>query len=253
MIPITPDKSASCARIGYGNLLVSSTQAPSALSPNTYQRYEPSTGAQVAKFQLATSTNVDYVAIAAHNIGTHDSGTSITISYATTIGGALTDIDTLSPATNAAIFLSFDAISVAEIAITTNATTAGMEMGVFQAGEALVMERPIYGGHSPADLSQKTDYQDSMSDTGEFLGRKIKRKGLDASYSWQFLTPAWYRSTFQPFVVHAQTLPFFIQWRPDLYDAPVYGYSKGDIQPSNMSGGSGLMTVSLNVRAHSEL
>lgn len=253
MISITPDKSASCARIGYSTLLVSSSEAPEMLEPNTYQRYTPSTGAVVAKFQLATSASVDYVGIAAHNIGTHDSGTVLTVSYATTIGGALTTIDSFTPSGNGAIFLTFDALTVAEIAITTNATTTGLEIGVIQAGIALVMQQPIYGGHGPADLNQSTTYQDSISETGQFLGRTILKQGLETSLSWQHLTPAWYRSDFQPFVEHARTLPFFIQWRPDLYDAPVYGYSTRDINPSNMAGGSGLMSVTMNLRAHSDV
>jgi hypothetical protein len=251
--PTTPDKSASCARIGYGNFLISSTEAPNALEPNTYQRYTPGTGSTVAKFQLSTSTSIDYVAIAAHNIGTHDDGTDIVISYATTIGGALTEIDTLSPVDNAAIFLSFDAISVAEIAITTDTSIYGMEIGVVQAGEALVMEQPIYGGHSPIDLNQATEYENSMSESGQFLGRTVLRQGLETSFSWQHLTPAWCRSTFQPFVSHAVTLPFFIQWRPDLYDAAVYGYTTGDINPTNMGGGSGLMSANFKMVAHSDV
>lgn len=251
---ITPDKSASCARIAYANALVSSAQAPSALVNNTYQRYTPTTGSQTAKFQLSAAANVDYIAIGAHNLGTHDDGQTITLSYATTIGGALTEIDELTVTDNGAIFRTFDSISgVAEIAIETNATTEGLEIGIVYAGESMVMERPIYGGHNPIDLSQKTDYQNSMSDTGQFLGRTITKKGLEASFSWQYLTPAWYRSTFQPFVVSAVTNPFFIKWRPDQYEAAAFGYSTRDITPTNMSGGSGLMSVTVNMRAHSEL
>lgn len=254
MIPIIPDKSASCALIGYGNLLTVSTDAPEAIAPNTYQRYQPLTGVQVAKFQTTSATAINYIGIAAHNIGTHDDSTEIILSYATTAGGALTEITRLTPIDNGALFLTFDEIAgVEEIAIETNAVTAGMEIGVIQTGLYMRMERPIYGGHAPIDLNASTDYQTSESDTGQFLGRVAVSEGLRTQYKWQHLTPAWIRETFEPFIVHARSLPFFIKWRPDLYDTAAYGYTTRDISPSNMGGGHGLMEVSFSMRAHSDI
>lgn len=254
MISVTPDKSASCALIGYNNLVVSSTQAPEATSANTYQRYTPATGSQVAKFQLSTATAIDYIGIAAHNIGTHDSGTEIILSYAATVGGALTEITRFTPGDNGAIFKYFTEISgVAEIAVTTNATTTGMEIGVVAAGIALRMEQPIYGGHRPLELNYSTEYQNSVSESGQFLGRTVKREGASATFDWQHLNPDWVRVYLKPFILAATTQPFFIQWRPDLYDSAAYCHTTADIQPSNMGGGSGLMQVSISVRAHSDV
>ena len=253
MTPYIPDISDKCARIGYVNSLVSSAQAPEALTPDTYSRYKPSTGAVVAKFQLVESMSVDYVAIGAHNIGSHDDGVEITVSYAATVGGALTEIDTITPTDNGAIMLTFTAVTAAEIAIETNATTAGLEIGVVYAGAALVMPVALYGGHSPIDLSGTTEYQSVMSDSGQFLGRSIIRKGAATSFAWQFLEPAWYRSTFQPFVESAKRLPFFIKWRPDMFETAALCYTDRDIKPVNMGGGSGLMSVDVSVRAHDDV
>jgi len=253
MISITPDTTSRHALIGYGNLLAASSTAPEALTPNTYQRYEPAAGAVVTKFQLAVPLACNYVGIAAHNIGSHDDGTEITIAYATTIGGALTTIDTFTPDDNGAIFRSFDSTVIAEIAITTNAVTTGLEIGVIQSGVSMRMEQPIYGGHSPIDLSAETDYQTSESETGQFLGRTISSEGLETQYQWKHLAPDWVRDTFKPFMIHAKTLPFFIQWRPDLYQAAAYGYTTGNIKPSNMGGGHQLMQAGFKMRAHSEL
>jgi len=253
MIPITPDNSNRHALIGYGNRLTSSGDAPEALTPNTYQRFTPGTGAVISKFQIAVPLPVNYVGIAAHNIGTHDDGTEVTIAYATTIGGALTTIATFTPSDNGAIFKTLDTTTIAEIAITTNAVTAGLEIGVVQAGEYMQMQQPIYGGHSPIDLSAETDYQTSESETGQFLGRTISSEGLETQYKWQHLTPDWVRDTFKPFMTHAKTLPFFIQWRPDLYESAAYGYTTGDIKPSNMGGGHRLMQAGFKMRAHSDV
>lgn len=249
---VEPVTSLKNARIGYKNLLVGASDASvsKAITPNTYERYVSGSGTTTIKFQLATSSTVDFIALAAHTFGTHNSGgTSVGIKYATSIGGALTTIETRAVTTDEAFMLLFDDIAVAEIALTFGAV-AGLEIGVVSCGKSLEMERMIYGGHSPIDLSAKTEYQSTTSDTGNFLGRTVTRQGIESGYSWSNLSPVWYRSHFQPFVESATTTPFFLRWRPDAYAATVYGYTTNDISPSNMSGGSGLMSVNFNVRGY---
>jgi hypothetical protein len=98
-----------------------------------------------------------------------------------------------------------------------------------------------------------TEYRNSASDTGNFLGRKIRRKGQQTSFSWQNLTDDWMRSTFKPFINHAKTKPFFIQWRPDYFTDEVgFGFSTGDIIPTNQGGTTRMMSVGLEMRAHDE-
>jgi hypothetical protein len=253
MIPIVRTHPERLARIGYSSLLISTTQAPKALIPNTFERYQPIAGAVVAKFQLSASTPIDYIAIGAHNVGTHDSGTPLLIQYATTVGGALIDIESITPTDNGAIMLLFDSVTVAEIAITTNAATLGLEIGLVYAGIAMQMQQPIYGGVSPIDLSAKTEYESTMSDSGQFLGRNITKKGTAGSYSWKHLEDDWMRETFKPFIDSAKQRPFFFKWRPDLYNATVLAHTTADIRPTNMGGGSKLMTVSIEIMGHDDV
>lgn len=251
---VQPTTSLKNARIGFTNLLTTSTtiEAKKMLIPNTYERYRPTAGAKTVKFQLSSPAEVDFVGIAAHNAGTQDGGVDILVQYATTIGGALTTIENVEFADNNAVMPLFTAVTIAEIAITFNASTLGLELGVIYAGKALEMLRPIFGGHSPIDLSSVAQYQSTTSESGQFLGRNINRQGLATDFSWQHLDDVWYRDNFQPFVESAKRLPFFIKWRPDLYDVAAFGYTTSDIKPSNMGGGSKLMTVSISVKAHSD-
>lgn len=252
---IEPSTSLKNAKIGYKNLLTGSdvVEAKKMLQPNTYERYRPTAGAKTVRFQLASNSTIDFVAIAAHNAGTQDSGVDILIEYAITIGGALTAIDNMQfDETNSALMINFTSIAnVAEVAITFNATTLGLELGVIYSGQALEMQRPIYGGHSPIDLSAKTKYQSTMSDSGQFLGRNITRQGTATDFRWRHLTPDWYRSIFQSFVNSAKKTPFFIKWRPDTYEATSYGYTEDDIEPTNM-GGNKLMEVSFKMVGHGD-
>lgn len=92
-----------------------------------------------------------------------------------------------------------------------------------------------------------------MSESGQWLGRSIMRQGNDTQFSWRHLDPDWYRQRFAPFAERAKKYPFFIKWRPDLYDNAVYAHTTDDISPSNMGGGHNLMTVSMNVRGHDDV
>ena len=251
---IEPTTSLKNARIGYKNILNTSTTAEAIkmLIPNTYERYRPTSGSKTVKFQLSSNAQIDFVGIAAHNAGTQDGGVDILVEYATVIGGALTTIENIVFADNQARMILFDAVTVAEIAITFNATTLGLELGIIYAGEVLEMQQPIYGGHSPMDLSAQTEYQSVNSETGQFLGRTITSQGTQTVFNWRHLGDDWYRANFQPFVISAKRLPFFIKWRPDLYDTSVFGYTTADIKPENMGGGSKLMNVSINMKGHAD-
>lgn len=246
-----PTSNPSGALIGYENLLAASTtsDAEKALINNTWERWRPALGSVTVKFQMTAAAEVDYIAIGAHAL----SGETLVIQTAATVGGAVTDVDVVAPTDNKAIMLTFDVRTIQEV-IVTGTLIAASEVGSIFAGKLLRMPRSIYGGHSPISLSKKTKYQSVMSESGQFLGRTITRKGLQASFSWQFLEPNWYRDTFQTFTDSARTKPFYIKWKPDDFSEEVaFGYLTGDPAPSNMGGGHALMSVSVTMRAHSDL
>jgi hypothetical protein len=240
------------ALILYENLLTTnggSEVAPEALIPNTWERWRPSAGAVSAEWELSSATEINCVALAAHNL----SGQTFTIEYAATDGGAKTVLASLSPTDNKPILITFDPVTALEIHL-IGTFTAGAELGVIYAGNYLRMKRNIYGGHSPITLSNRTRYRSNISDTGQFLGRDITTQGAETAFEWSNLNPDWYREYFQPFVISAKTKPFFISWRPDLYaDEVAFGYTERDITPSNQGGGTNLMSVSMKVKSHEDI
>mgnify|MGYP003118852016 CR=1 FL=1 len=253
-----PDRKASCALIGYKNLLVGTTGSSSAtkvLTPNTYERLRLGIGSFSLRYQLSSPGTINFVGVAAHNFGTHDNGVNLMVKYANTVGGALTTIGIINfENVNDARMLNFDDIpNVAEIELSFTTLTTGLEIGVLYAGETLQMQQPMYGGLTPINLAGVTEYQSINSETGQFLGRTITSKGLSSSFSWRHLDDLWIRETFKPFIESARSLPFFIKWRPDYYDSSVFGYTTADIKPANMGGGHRLMSVSFNMRGHQDI
>ena len=251
---IQPTTSLKNARIGYNNLLTSSTTAAASvmLIPNTWERYRPTSGSKTVKFQMSSSS-IDFVGIAAHNAGTQDNGVDITVGYAATVGGSVTNLDTMQfNDSNGALMILFDAVTAQEVIITFNAATSGLELGVIYAGLALEMPHGLWGGHAPIVLNGKTKYQSTMSDTGQFLGRSITRQGIETRYAWRYLDPDWMRSHFQPFIKSARRLPFFIFERPDTYTECAFGFTTNDIKPINMSGAARLMEIDFNMKGHAD-
>ena len=62
------------------------------------------------------------------------------------------------------------------------------------------------------------------------MGRSIIRRNHESSVSFDMMTGPWVRSTFQPFVRHARTKPYFFAWNPTTYPDEVnYVWTDEDI------------------------
>lgn len=234
-------------RILYANLLTgASTTQPQVLRPSTFDRWS-FTGSQSLEITLTNAVSMDTVALGACQIN----GRLITVDYSPDLVAGY--VNFAAPRTNtesAMMFIRETPVSVRRLRVTVGGTGAGA-IGVVSAGIALQMQRPIYGGVNPITLNRVTDYFSNQSESGNWLGRQIRRRGLESSLSFERLTAPWYRQYFDPFVRSARELPFFFAWRPSDYPAEVaYCWTDGDIQPSNSGGGNNYMSVSFSVKAH---
>jgi len=240
-------------RIGYKSILVSASPSAAqvALIPNTFERWRPADGSQAATFSSSTAQYCDYIAIGAHNLGS--AGATVLIEVSTSTVAAFTAIGTITPSDDKPIYIAFESQLVQRVRVTlTNGT--GRELGVIYTGSQLVMTRTIFGGHSPITLSAKTEYRNSVSETGQWLGRSIARQGSETEYSFTLVDDLWYRENFQPFVESAKIRPFFIAWRPDLYpDEVAYVWTTDDIKPQNRGGSTRLMSFSFSVEGYNDL
>jgi hypothetical protein len=135
------------------------------------------------------------------------------------------------------------------IRITISGSSSTMpRLAIAYAGEALAMERHIYGGHAPVNLQRDTVLQQPLSRGGQFLGQTFRRLGVTGSAAFKNLTPSWYRDNIEPFVKEARRFPFFWAWQPeDFPEDVVYGWLEDDPKPAYM-GDIPLMQVSFKIR-----
>lgn len=248
------------ARIGYDSFVSESTVTgtsqflgfpPDAVKiQTTWERWRPlGTAGEYLTIDAGASRSADYFGIAAHSLGS--SGAVVRLSYSLT-GASYTQIQQISVSGNEPVMLIFPEITARYWRITVVSSVSPPTVGVVYLGKVLAMQRPIYGGHSPINLSRQTVVRPTESEKGQWLGRSITRYGLQTSYNWNNLSAAWYRANFDPFVSAARFRPFFIAWRPASYpDEVAFGWTGDDIQPSN-SGTRDLMSVSISVSAHAD-
>jgi hypothetical protein len=244
------------AFIGYKNLVSSATvtatnstvgfPADAVKRETTWERYRPGTLPATLNIDFGAIAPLSYIGIGAHTLGS--SGNDLLAEYSDN-GSVWTEIVTTSPVDDSAILLLFSEAPARYLRLTlTNGAIPAI--GVVYAGQSLVMQRAIYGGHSPITMSRTTTFRTNESEKGQWLGRSIVRSGLSASYDWTRLKSDWYRAEFDPFVLAARTKPFFIAWNPlEFPSEVVFAWTGSDIVPTN-SGPRDLMSVSMTVSGY---
>lgn len=250
---ILPPYPLSHARIGYSTIctpdnVTATSQAagfPASDATNVFTNefWKPASLPATWTCDAGTGADTDYIGIAAHTLGS--SACSVTIEYSTD-NSTWTELNTFLPADNSPIMLIYPTVTARWWRFTLVGDTIP-RIGVIYIGQALQMQRPIYGGHGPLTLCRNTTIYNQMSEAGQFTARTIVRQGNGTTFAWKNLTAAWYREYFDPFVLAARTTPFFIAWRPGTYPKEVgYVWTADDIRPTN-TGVRDLMEVSMAV------
>lgn len=245
--------------IQYENDLINSTitsnigDGSSTVTPNTFDRWVVDSLVApfaVTDYLLPSNRNVNTFCIGGHNMG----GKNLTVSFFTS------DTDIPDPANlvgsvvvdnNKPIMFAISDRDVLKVRLLIEGSGGeSFYISNVSVGYGLQLQRPVYGGVNPAPLNAVTDYFNNRSESGEWIGRTIRRRGFDSSINMVRITPEWYREYFQPFVESAKTTPFFYSWRPGDYpEDVVYCWTESDIKPSN-SGKREFMNLSFPIKCH---
>jgi hypothetical protein len=174
---------------------------------------------------------IDYVAIAGHNLGSSQTPVSIE----GLISGNWEQIvqDVILPDDGPALF-RFVPQTLSQIRIRLQDGNAPAQIAVVYCGLLLVMERGLYDGHTPLTYARRVEVTNGRSERGQFLGRIVTGESLASAAAFTLLTPAWFRSSMDPFLIAAKERPFFFAWRPQTYPREVgYAWLTNDPMPVN--------------------
>lgn len=196
---------------------------------------------QYVTVDLSGTDDVDYLAIARHNMGTG--------LLAVSVEGALTvdsagdpEWDELTApqlvANDDPILFRFtrDTYLTVRLRIQPSTLVAkpAPEIAVLYVGALLTLQRTIYVSHRPINYARSKTITNGRSESGEFLGRFVLGSQLGSGFGLENLTPAWVRTLLNPFIAASDTTPFFFAWRPETYPNEVgFCWMTNDPQPEN--------------------
>lgn len=199
--------------------------AENAVDGFTFDAWEPNqSGFATLQVQLGAAASCDYLAIHAHTLSSV--GGTIELQGSNNGSSWVSVAGPFSPTTNGPVVWQFTSASYSYWRIVMTATAT---LGVLQAGVATVLPFGKYVGERPPTLNRIVRKVSQVSEGGQFIGRSIIREGVEYTITQDYVTPEWVRSTWEPFIEHAERRPFFYAWRVDDYPAEIaYLWSIGD-------------------------
>lgn len=217
---------ASSAETGY--------EAVNASSPLEYSYWKATaTTDQTLTLTFDASETVNFVGIAAHNLGT--AGATVQVQEN---DGGWSDIGPgVTPTDDTAIGIILSDRTMSEIRLSITGMTAAPYIGVLYVCEVLEFPQRTYAGQgAPANMARKTEYMNSQSIGGKWLGRSIKRQRNWVDVPMQHLTETWIAANFDDFAEDARSYPYFLMPRPEDYPDDIqYKWSQGDLVPQRMA------------------
>lgn len=247
------------AHIGYQNYLAADMlsgttgdagfEMDNLLNELTYDQYRTSTLPAQINIDLQEPKDVSYVGLGAHNLADINGTASIEYSNDAV---TYTPAGTFAPGDNNPLMFISQTKILARFWRINFTGTGTLQLGVLYIGEVLVMQRPMWGGITPPQMARRTEYQNNVSDSGQWLGRSVIRKNVDVRVEWEHLTSEWYRANFEPFVKAVRTKPFFLAWNPERFPLEVaLVWTTRDIRPVNMGVGD-MLSVSIQGEGFSD-
>ena len=169
---------------------------------------------------LGAPVNMDYIAIAAHNLGT--AGSAVGAEFFSGTWQVLVSQEI--PANDNPLILRFTKQSISQFRLRIEQGTEPPQIAVLYAGALLYLPRRIYVGHTPITYGRSVEATNGRAEQGNYLGRIITSERRDTAFTMSNIFPDFYRTYMDPFVNAAiRDTPFFFAWRPATYPNEV-GY-----------------------------
>jgi len=210
----------------------------------------PAAGDEYITITTATSEEIDYVGIANHNLGSGLFPVSVEV-QAGEFDSFVEVISDRFLVDDKPVIFRFTPQAATAVRVKIQASQAAVpvvpEAAVVYVGKLLVLQRRIYVGHTPIPYGRNTQVINGKSESGNFLGRIIVGETRSTGISMSNMTPAWYRTYMDPFVVSAQSKPFFFNWRPlDYPEESGFCWVTDEPRPSNQRP-NGMMQIAFQM------
>lgn len=209
-----------------------------------YWEGDGDTSGDTLTVELVEGALCDYLAIAAHDLGSQ--GATIELEGSDN-GSSWTSVaGPFSPTDDKPWLWRFDGATHAWWRITI--LGGPTKLGVVNAGELLVLPEGIFVGHKPAPLNRKPETMPNKSERGQFLGRSVIRAGAAVTISQDRVSQTWARTEGVAFRDHAEDRPFFFAWRHATFpEEVIYGQTPEGGSVEITQSQNGFMSFSCDV------
>jgi hypothetical protein len=207
---------------------------------------------QYLTFTLPGVDQVDYVAIAVHNLGTGQNTVSVEALNTSTSPDSWDEIvQEQILANDDPVIFRFEPQVYTQVRLRIQPSPSSPVEVPFIAvafvGKLLVMPRGTHTDHVPINLNIISNVMTGKSETGNFLGRVVLSEGRSTNIAFQRLDASWYRTNMQPFIAAAKADPFFFAWKPQEFINDVgYCWLTNDPSPTRHFD-TGTMALTLNM------
>lgn len=199
-------------------------EAASVENPMTFRRWRATDATSWLKAEMDTADDVNAIGIAAHNLA----GKTVTIEHSEN-DSSWTTLESFVPPDNDSILVLTANLVKPYWRISVSGGIA--EIGAVFIGKTLDIITETVAPYTPITFGTVTEKLDSDSESGQFLSRRVIRRGYSAPIAFERLPADWVREVFRPFARYASDgQPFFVGWNPGQYAGEVaYCWTPDDI------------------------
>ncbi len=193
-------------------------------NPATHLRWKGSSAvAQRITITTGSADDIDYLAIAKHNlssqgiaayVGYSDNASPETI---TTLAGPVI------PATDGPLLFRWTPGPLVQVTLFLAAGDDVPEIGALFAGKLTVLPRRLYQGFTQPSHGRMGKEVNAMAESGDYLGTITTQRNVQSKIPLSLIDPTYYRTYLDEFI--ASRPPFFIGWRPQSYPNEI-GYMR---------------------------
>ena len=224
--------------------------ATAAQDPRTITAWRPTSLPATWTLTFPADQTLTYVGIAAHDLGS--SGCGVGLQVPDGVGGWSFLRGTRTQPTNDGAMM-FLLVPVTTSAIRVRITDPGSAtlptIGHIRAGLVVEFPRRAQFTGLPITEARQIEYAFNQSQTGEWVGQTIKRRGLSFDVTVNNLSEDWTEGPYAPFRDHADTgQPFFYAARPVKYPEEVAYCMASDMIMSERTIGNRNISRSLTMR-----
>ncbi len=195
--------------------------AVNAMPPRTDSAWRPTAIPATWDLAFASAQDVSFIGIAKHDLGTKNATIAIQrdISGGSEIYASFDGLGAVQPEDDSPLLFLVPVTNVDGLRIEITAADAPPTIALIMAGEAMEMPRPFTWTGQPITEGDRIGFENTISMTGNWLGRTKVSDGQQFELTMQHASEAWRQGAFADFKAYAngEDAAFFIAARPGTY------------------------------------